>query len=117
MYSSYVWRGSVVWPNARAWRAREPQGSVGSNPTLSAWGTRKGVLFSCLLLVLTLQRWNVIRDVECLGDRQWVTTQECRNKQFSIISRPDAPALERLSCKRIARRLPVVSNLDDGYEC
>ena len=33
---AYLWRGSVVWPNARAWRAREPQGSVGSNPTLSA---------------------------------------------------------------------------------
>jgi hypothetical protein len=30
------WRGSIVWPNARAWRARVPQGTVGSNPTLSA---------------------------------------------------------------------------------
>jgi hypothetical protein len=31
-----TWRGSVVWPNARAWRARVPKGTVGSNPTLSA---------------------------------------------------------------------------------
>jgi predicted acyltransferase len=30
------WRGCVVWPNAHAWRACEPKGSVGSNPTLSA---------------------------------------------------------------------------------
>ena len=30
------WRGSIVWPNARAWRARVPKGTVGSNPTLSA---------------------------------------------------------------------------------
>jgi hypothetical protein len=29
-------RGSIVWPNARAWRAREEKSSVGSNPTLSA---------------------------------------------------------------------------------
>ena len=34
-----IWRGRIVWPSARAWRAREPQGSVGSNPTLSA-GTK-----------------------------------------------------------------------------
>ncbi len=29
-------RDSVVWPNARAWRARLPQGNEGSNPSLSA---------------------------------------------------------------------------------
>ncbi len=34
-----LWRGCIVRPNARAWRAREPQGSVGSNPTLSAINT------------------------------------------------------------------------------
>ena len=34
-------RGSIVWPNARAWRAREPKGSVGSNPTLSALETTR----------------------------------------------------------------------------
>jgi hypothetical protein len=31
-----VRRGSIVRPNARAWRAREPKGSAGSNPALSA---------------------------------------------------------------------------------
>ena len=40
--SGTIRRGRIVWPSARAWRAREPQGSVGSNPTLSAdffnWG-------------------------------------------------------------------------------
>ncbi len=36
MYRGSNWRGCKVWPNARAWRAREPQGSVDSNPTLSA---------------------------------------------------------------------------------
>src|SRR3989337_2806007 len=36
------WRGCVVWSNARAWRAREPKGSVGSNPTLSAFDSRAG---------------------------------------------------------------------------
>ena len=30
------WRGSVVWPNARAWKARIPKGIKGSNPFLSA---------------------------------------------------------------------------------
>jgi hypothetical protein len=40
-------RGSVAWSNARAWRAREPKGSVGSNPTLSALRHRPGgVVFS-----------------------------------------------------------------------
>ncbi len=31
-----AWRGSVVWPNARAWKARIPKGIKGSNPFLSA---------------------------------------------------------------------------------
>ena len=31
-----LWRGSIVWPNARAWKVREPKGSKGSNPFLSA---------------------------------------------------------------------------------
>ncbi len=30
------WRGSIVRPNARAWSACVPRGTVGSNPTLSA---------------------------------------------------------------------------------
>ncbi len=29
-------RGRIVWSSARAWRARNPKGFVGSNPTLSA---------------------------------------------------------------------------------
>ena len=36
------WRGRIVRSSARAWRAREPQGSVGSNPTLSANGFNWG---------------------------------------------------------------------------
>ena len=42
-----IWRGSIVRPNARAWRAREPKGSEGSNPSLSAQsqGSREGALF------------------------------------------------------------------------
>ena len=31
-----AWRGSIVRPNAHAWRACEQKCSVGSNPTLSA---------------------------------------------------------------------------------
>ena len=31
-----IWRGRIVWPSARAWRARIPYGIVGSNPTPSA---------------------------------------------------------------------------------
>ena len=31
-----AWRGRIVRPSARAWKARRPQGLVGSNPTLSA---------------------------------------------------------------------------------
>jgi hypothetical protein len=34
--AAMVRRGSIVRPNARAWRAREPKGSAGSNPALSA---------------------------------------------------------------------------------
>ena len=34
--TTHIGRGSIVRPNARAWRAREEQSSVGSNPTLSA---------------------------------------------------------------------------------
>jgi hypothetical protein len=30
------WRGRIVWPSARAWRARSPKGDAGSNPALSA---------------------------------------------------------------------------------
>jgi hypothetical protein len=45
------WRGSVVWPNARAWKAREPQGSVGSNPTLSAIYLNENAIFSDELCV------------------------------------------------------------------
>ncbi len=35
------WRGSIVRPNARAWRARVEKSTVGSNPTLSAIVLRK----------------------------------------------------------------------------
>ena len=32
-----TWRGRIVRPSARAWRARIPHGIVGSNPTPSAF--------------------------------------------------------------------------------
>ncbi len=65
---SALWRGCIVRPNARAWRAREPQGSVGSNPTLSAIKHRCckqrcifiRILYRALGERLTVGRWPII---------------------------------------------------------
>ena len=43
-------RDSVVWPNARAWRARLPQGNEGSNPSLSARGNTGSI--RCFRLII-----------------------------------------------------------------
>ena len=56
-------RGCVVRPNARAWRARVPQGTVGSNPTLSALMISPGFWISCHYIYswqecyLLIQNW------------------------------------------------------------
>src|SRR5690606_28531670 len=39
-----LWRGRIVWPSARAWKARNLQGFEGSNPSLSALSTE----YSCV---------------------------------------------------------------------
>ncbi len=47
-----LWRGRIVWPSARAWKARNLKGFEGSNPSLSATFSRSIRVFASLRQML-----------------------------------------------------------------